>query len=66
MWCGAGRRSAYGGVLVGIALRSTIERYVALFVEAGIAVRSFTFSAAAVHAAIRLNGAGQRARDSWR
>jgi Tfp pilus assembly protein PilN len=49
---------AYGGVLVGIALRSTIERYVALFVEAGIAVRSFTFSAAAVHAAIRLNGAG--------
>ena len=49
---------AFGGVLVGIVLRSTIERYVALFVEAGIAVRSFTFSAAAVHAAIRLNGAG--------
>jgi hypothetical protein len=49
---------AFGGVLVGIALRSTIERYVALFVESGIAVRSFTFSAAAVHAAIRLNGAG--------
>jgi len=49
---------AYGGVLVGIALRSTIERCVALFVEAGIAVRSFTFSAAAVHAAIRLNGGG--------
>jgi hypothetical protein len=50
---------AYGGVLVGIVLRTTIERYVALFVEAGIAVRSFTFSAAAVHAAIRLNGATQ-------
>ena len=49
---------AYGGVLVGIALRSAIERYVALFVEADIAVRSFTFSAAAVHAAIRLNGGG--------
>ena len=49
---------AFGGVLVGIVLRSTIERYVALFVEAGIAVRSFTFSAAAVHAAIRLYGAG--------
>ena len=47
----------YGGVLVGIVLRSTIERYVAMFVEAGVAVRSFTFSAAAVHAAIRLNGA---------
>jgi hypothetical protein len=49
---------AYGSVLVGIALRSTVERYVALFVEAGIAVRSFTFSAAAVHAGIRLNGVG--------
>lgn len=47
----------YGNVLVGIVLRSTIERYVGLFSEAGIAVRSFTFSAAAVHAAIRLNGA---------
>ena len=52
---------AFGGVLVGLVLRSTIERYVALFVEAGIAVRSFTFSAAAVHAAIRLNGAGHMA-----
>ena len=49
---------AYGSVLVGIALRSTVERYVALFVEAGIAVRSFTFPAAAVHAGIRLNGVG--------
>jgi Tfp pilus assembly protein PilN len=45
----------YGGVLAGIVLRSTVERYVALFVEAGVAVRSFTFSAAAIHAAIRLN-----------
>jgi Tfp pilus assembly protein PilN len=49
---------AFGGVLVGIVLRSTIQRYVALFVEAGIAVSSFTFSAAALHAAIRLNGEG--------
>ncbi len=46
----------YGGVLVGIARRSAIERYVELFTAAGIAVSSFTFSAAAVHAAIRLNG----------
>ena len=52
----------FGGVLVGIVLRSTIERYVGMFVEAGIAVRSFTFSAAAVHAAIRLNGGGTRGR----
>jgi hypothetical protein len=46
-----------GGVLVGIARRATMERYLQLFVEAGIAVASFTFSAAAVHAAVRLNGA---------
>ena len=50
---------AYGGVLVGIVPRSTMDRYVSLFSEAGIAARSFTFSAAAVHAAIRLNGAAQ-------
>jgi hypothetical protein len=43
-------------VLVGIARRETVERYNTLFVEAGIAVGAFTFSAAAVHAAIRLNG----------
>jgi hypothetical protein len=50
-------RLAYGAVLVGIARRDAIERDRALFTEAGIAVASFTFSAAAVHAAIRLNGA---------
>ena len=44
----------WGAVLVGIALRATVERYNTLFVEAGIAVGAFTFSAAAVHAAIRL------------
>ena len=52
-------RLAYGSVLVGIARRDAIERYRSLFVEAGIAVASFTFSAAAVHAAIRLNGAAE-------
>src|SRR5215472_14326702 len=45
---------AYGAVLVGIARRETVERYNTLFVEAAVA--AFTFSAAAVHAAIRLNG----------
>lgn len=48
----------YGAVLVGIVRKSVEERYHQLFTEAGIAVASFTFSAAAVHAAIRLNGAG--------
>lgn len=47
---------AYGAVLVGICRQATIDRYVQLFTEAGIAVGSFTFAAAAVHAAIRLNG----------
>src|ERR1035438_8921825 len=45
-------------VLVGIVRRTEVERYIALFTEAGILVSSFTFSAAAVHAAVRLNGAG--------
>jgi hypothetical protein len=47
----------YGAVLVGIVRRATVDRYYQLFNEAGMAVSSFTFSAAAVHAAIRLNGA---------
>jgi len=44
--CGAGSPLAFD-VLVGIAKRETVERYNALFVEAGIAVGAFTFSAAA-------------------
>jgi hypothetical protein len=47
---------AYGYVLVGMARRSVINHYVELFNAAGVAVSSFTFSAAAIHAAIRLNG----------
>jgi Tfp pilus assembly protein PilN len=45
---------SWGAVLVGVARRETVDRYNRLFVEAGIAVGAFTFSAAAVHAAIRL------------
>ena len=48
---------AYGNVLVGIARRQSVERFAALFEEAGVAVGSFTFAAAAVHAAIRTNTA---------
>ncbi len=47
---------AYGSVLVGIVRRSAVDRYHRLFTEADIAVASFTFSAAALHAAVRLNG----------
>jgi hypothetical protein len=47
---------AAGAALLGIVRQETVDRYVQLFAEAGVAVGSFTFSAAAVHAAIRLNG----------
>lgn len=46
-----------GMVLVGIMRRTVLERYAALFAEAGVPVVSFTFSAAAIHAALRLFGA---------
>ena len=49
---------AYGAVLVGITRRSTVQHYLDLFLAAGIKVVNFTFSAAAMHAAVRLNGAG--------
>jgi len=52
-WSGAGEH----GALVGIVRQEIVERYVRLLVEAGIAVSAFTFSAAALHAAVRLNGA---------
>jgi hypothetical protein len=54
--CWGWSRLGATAALVGIVRRSTVERYIELFSEAGIAVSSFTFSAAAVHAAIRLNG----------
>jgi hypothetical protein len=47
---------AYGAVLVGIVRRTAVQRYLDLFLAAGIKVVSFTFSAAAVHSAVRLNG----------
>lgn len=46
---------AFGSVLVGIARKQAIDRYATLFLEAGVPVASFTFSAAAVHAAVRLH-----------
>jgi Tfp pilus assembly protein PilN len=52
-WSPAGENAA----LVGIVRRETVDHYVRLLVEAGIAISSFTFSAAALHAAVRLNGA---------
>jgi Tfp pilus assembly protein PilN len=43
-----------GGILIGILRRTTLDRYTALFAEAGIAVASFTFPAAAIYAAHRI------------
>ncbi len=44
-------------VLVAVARKEIVERYAALFAEAGIKIRAFTCSAAAVYSALRLFGA---------
>jgi Tfp pilus assembly protein PilN len=41
-------------VLIGIARKAVIERYSSLFIEAGIKITSFTFSAAVLYSALRL------------
>jgi hypothetical protein len=43
-----------GAVLVGIARRSVVARYIALFAEAGVKTSAFTFSGAALYSALRL------------
>lgn len=43
-----------GAVLVGILRRAVMDRYAEMFAEAGMAVSSFTFSGAALHAGTRL------------
>ncbi|HTQ57580.1 MAG TPA: PilN domain-containing protein [Bryobacteraceae bacterium] len=48
------QRLSEGGVLVGMVRRETVDRYLELFTAAGIATASFTFTAAAIHGAIRL------------
>jgi len=50
------RLDSTGAVLVGITRRSTIERYAALFAEAGVKISGFTFSGAAFYSALRLPG----------
>ncbi len=46
-----------GTVLIGIVRSATLERYEALFREAGIPVSGITFSASAIYSAIRLYSA---------
>ncbi len=43
-----------GNVLMGITRQEVIDRYVNLFAEAGVKVASFTFSAAAIYAGLRI------------
>ena len=47
-------RIGENGALIGVIRRTTLNRYTEMFAEAGIAVRSFTFTATALHAAVRL------------
>jgi Tfp pilus assembly protein PilN len=50
-WARVGRTPT---ILVGITRRDVLERYIALFAEAGLRVSSFTFAAAAMYSAVRL------------
>jgi Tfp pilus assembly protein PilN len=47
--------------MVGIARRSTVDRYAQIFTEAGVPMSNLTFTAAALHAAIKLNAAARDA-----
>ena len=48
------RVSENGTVLIGIIRRAALDAYLETFAEAGVAVACFTFSAAALHGAVRL------------
>ncbi|HEX8984083.1 MAG TPA: hypothetical protein VF767_01575 [Bryobacteraceae bacterium] len=48
------RLGSGGAVLVAIARREVIDRYIGLFAEAGIKIAGFTFSGAALYSAMRL------------
>jgi hypothetical protein len=48
-------------VLIAIARRSVVERYLALFAEAGVKVGALTCSAAAIHSALHMHGEQARA-----
>src|SRR5215813_5356925 len=48
------RISENGTALIGIIRRATLDGYMEKFAEAGVAVACFSFSAAALHGAVRL------------
>jgi hypothetical protein len=47
-----------GSVLAGITRRAIVDRFTALFAEAGIRIGAITFSAAAIYSSLRLLGTG--------
>lgn len=49
-----GRIGKTSSVLIAITLRSVVERYMALFSQAGVKAASFTFSAPTIYSALRL------------
>jgi Tfp pilus assembly protein PilN len=49
-----------GNALVGIIRQSTLDAYIELFEQAGIAVAGFTFSASVMYAALRVFGAAPK------
>ncbi|MBV8845407.1 MAG: hypothetical protein JO307_21570 [Bryobacterales bacterium] len=53
-WC---RLPGTSAVMVAVARRTAVERYAALFAEAGVRLAGFTCSAAAAHSALRIYGA---------
>jgi Tfp pilus assembly protein PilN len=61
-WMSAG----VGSVAVGIVRASILDGYAASFQEAGVPVAGFTFSAAAIYAALRLYGTVPRNFVAWR
>ncbi|MGH9557847.1 MAG: hypothetical protein ACRD30_01310 [Bryobacteraceae bacterium] len=50
------RVAGSSAVLVAIARREVVERYAAMFAEAGVKIGCFTCSAAAIHSALRIFG----------
>ena len=55
-----GRLGKSHDVLIGIARREVVDRYITLLAEAGVKVKAFTFSAAVLYSVQRLAGSGPR------
>jgi hypothetical protein len=59
------RLDARGNVLLAVTHTQTIDRYAALFAEAGVKVAGFSVSAAAIHSALRLHGRVEGTLLAW-